>query len=182
MSRVPGGSRVTSRPSIKTEPASGRSRPVTSRSAVVLPAPLGPKRTTNSPSFTTSETSRTASTWPKRLLICRRETLAMGGALLIHRRLVRGLQGHPGLGVEQAQGVEAECEPHRLADVHRHTGRHPRLDRPLFDHDRDDLGRTQILGAEDAPAQRRCVGEPDMLWTNAEHDRTAATPFVDFRN
>ena len=25
----------------------------------------------------------------------------MGGALLIHRRLVRGLQGHPGLGVEQ---------------------------------------------------------------------------------
>ena len=46
-----GGSPVTSRPSIKTMPASGRSRPATSRSVVVLPAPLGPSSTMNSPSL-----------------------------------------------------------------------------------------------------------------------------------
>src|ERR1700722_12502160 len=150
MSRVPGGWRVTSRPSMKTVPVSGRSRPVINRSVVVFPAPLGPRRTTNSPSLTTSERSRTASTWPKRLLMCRRETLAMHCALLIHRWQARGLNGHSGLGIEQAQGAEAERETHRLADLHGQARRQPRLDRALLGHDGDDLGRSQILGPEDA--------------------------------
>src|SRR6476646_1056767 len=182
MSRVPGGSRVTSRPSIKTEPASGRSRPVTSRSAVVLPAPLGPKRTTNSPSFTTSERSRTASTWPKRLLICRRETLAMSCALLAHRWRDRRLNRHSGFGIEQAQGTEAECETHCLADLHWRARRQPRLDRALLGHDGDDLSRSQILGPEDTAAQRGRVREPDVLRTNTQHHRTAGAPLTDFGN
>src|SRR5262249_53123216 len=182
MSRVPGGSRVTSRPSMKTVPASGRSRPVTSRSVVVLPAPLGPKRTTNSPSLTASERSRTASTWPKRLLMCRSETLAMGFALLANGWPARRLNGHSGLRVEQAQGTEAERETYRLADLHRHARRQPRLDRTLLGHDGDDLGRSQILGAENAAAQRRCVREPDVLRANAQHQRTALRPLADFRN
>ena len=41
---------VTSRPPITTLPRSGRSSPAISRSVVVLPAPVGPSSTTNSPS------------------------------------------------------------------------------------------------------------------------------------
>ena len=50
-SRAAGGSArdVGARRS-RSAPASGRSRPATSRSVVVLPAPVGPSRTTNSPS------------------------------------------------------------------------------------------------------------------------------------
>ena len=40
---------ATSRPPIATRPASGRSKPATTRSSVVLPEPLGPSSATSSP-------------------------------------------------------------------------------------------------------------------------------------
>ena len=46
------GSRVTSRPSNKTEPPSASIRPMVMRKLVVLPAPLGPSRPTTSPRST----------------------------------------------------------------------------------------------------------------------------------
>src|SRR3982751_2352022 len=52
---------------MKTLPWSGTSRPATRRSVVVLPAPLGPSRTMNSPLAISSERSSTAVTAPKRL-------------------------------------------------------------------------------------------------------------------
>src|SRR6476620_6377536 len=52
---------------MKTLPWSGTSRPATRRSVVVLPAPLGPSRTMNSPLAISSERSATALTAPKRL-------------------------------------------------------------------------------------------------------------------
>src|SRR6516164_10941015 len=114
--------------------------------------------------------------------MCRSETLAMGSTLLADGWPARRLNGHSGLRIEQAQGAEAERETYRLADLHRYARRQPRLDRALLGHDSDDLGRSQILGAEDAAAQRRCVGEPDVLRANAQHHRTALPPFVDFGN
>ena len=49
---------VTSRPSRCTVPASGGTRPATTRSSVLLPLPDGPSRATTSPSSTCSDTSR----------------------------------------------------------------------------------------------------------------------------
>ena len=63
-----GTSSVTVRPWISTLPRSGRSRPAIRRSVVVLPAPVGPSSTTNSPFAIESERLRTASTAPKLLL------------------------------------------------------------------------------------------------------------------
>src|SRR3984885_5108617 len=64
-SRCRGGSVVTSRPPMLTAPASANSRPAIMRSRVVLPHPLGPRSTKNSPSATVRSTSRTAVTRPR---------------------------------------------------------------------------------------------------------------------
>src|SRR5438128_709147 len=58
-----------SRPPIRTEPASGSSRPATTRSSVDLPQPDGPSSTTNSPSRAVSERRSTAALPPKRLVM-----------------------------------------------------------------------------------------------------------------
>src|SRR6266436_4243011 len=54
-----------SRPRKRTSPADGRSRPVTTLTRVVLPAPLGPTIETNSPSSTWKETLLSALNAPK---------------------------------------------------------------------------------------------------------------------
>src|SRR5919108_4543467 len=62
------GTVVTSFPCSTMLPASGRSKPATIRSVVVLPHPLGPSSEKNSPSAISSDTSSTALTPPNRLL------------------------------------------------------------------------------------------------------------------
>src|ERR1700722_7737842 len=57
-----------SRPSMHAWPLSGVSTPYNMRRQVDLPAPLAPRMPVISPSRATNETSRTASTAPKRLL------------------------------------------------------------------------------------------------------------------
>src|SRR3954466_804395 len=54
-----------SRPRKRTSPAVGRSRPVTTFTSVVLPAPFGPTIETNSPSLTWKETLSSALNTPK---------------------------------------------------------------------------------------------------------------------
>src|SRR5258708_1692297 len=54
-----------SRPRKRTSPAVGRSRPVTTLTSVVLPAPFGPTIETNSPSLTWKETLFNAWNAPK---------------------------------------------------------------------------------------------------------------------
>src|ERR1700709_2699462 len=54
-----------SRPKKRTSPAVGRSRPVTTLTSVVLPAPFGPTIETNSPSLTWKETLSSALNTPK---------------------------------------------------------------------------------------------------------------------
>src|ERR1700704_4035007 len=53
------------RPRKRTSPAVGRSRPVTTFTSVVLPAPFGPTIETNSPSLTWKETLLSALNTPK---------------------------------------------------------------------------------------------------------------------
>src|SRR4051812_19625633 len=52
----------------RTSPTVGRSRPVTTLTSVVLPAPLGPTIDTNSPSLTLKETLLSALKAPKALV------------------------------------------------------------------------------------------------------------------
>src|SRR5205823_10323731 len=59
-SRPAGASPVTSRPPIRIEPWSGISNPAMRRNVVVLPAPVGPSKATNSPSPTVTDRSLTA--------------------------------------------------------------------------------------------------------------------------
>src|SRR3984893_10214778 len=54
-----------SRPRKRTSPAVGRSRPVTTLTSVVLPAPFGPTIETNSPSLTRNEILLSALNTPK---------------------------------------------------------------------------------------------------------------------
>src|SRR5260221_2799579 len=126
-----------------TSPASGRSRPAIRRSVVVLPAPVGPSSTTNSPSAIESERSRTASTSPKRLLTAVSARSATGGSL------VEGcLEGAAARGVEDRDPIVIEAEPYRLADACSRARRQPRLHLAIRDRDGDDLGRAKLLDAE----------------------------------
>src|SRR5262249_50626861 len=59
----------TLRPPIKMRPLVCRSSPATARSNVVLPQPEGPSNATNSPSRTSNDTSRNATSGPKCLPI-----------------------------------------------------------------------------------------------------------------
>src|SRR6185437_10429381 len=165
MSRVPGGSRVTSRPLMATVPASGCSSPEINRNVVVLPAPLGPRSTTNSPWLIASERSRTASTGPKRLLTSRTTTLAMSGAPIRCRSDRRS-----GPRIKQRQCLGSERESDYLADFDWRARRQPRLDATLLRLNGNDLRRPQILGAENTTAHRCRIGKQDVLRPHAQHE------------
>ena len=65
MSRLLGGMPVMSLPSTTIRPSSGRSKPATRRSAVVLPQPEGPSSERNSPSPSEMSIPFSALTVPK---------------------------------------------------------------------------------------------------------------------
>src|SRR6266540_4399265 len=107
------GGRITRRAtSVSTEfptvmrPASGRSKPATQLSVVVLPQPEGPRRVTNSPSATVSDTSSTARTPPSNTFTRSSMTTS---------RVATALATEP-------------CPEDALADHDRHEGEHE-LDR-----------------------------------------------------
>src|SRR5262245_12662777 len=62
------GAEATTRSRRVISPASGRSRPATRRSVVVLPQPLGPRRVKTSPRPIESDAPSTAAADPNRLL------------------------------------------------------------------------------------------------------------------
>src|SRR5437868_2587226 len=67
---------------MRTTPAFCRSSPAMTRRSVVLPHPLGPRKQTNSPSATASETSASATTASNFLAIERSSTAGVVTALL----------------------------------------------------------------------------------------------------
>src|ERR1700730_800323 len=167
---------VTVRPPMNTSPRSGRSRPATSRSVVVLPAPVGPNRTTNSPSAIDSVRSQTASSAPNRLLTSLRATSATDPSVI--KRRPHSLAAS---GIKQREPVAPEREAHCLAEPHRNTGRQPRLHLAVCGSDGDNLRRPQILGAEHPATQRRGVYERYMLWSHTKRERSRAV-LVNLRN
>src|SRR3954452_19007338 len=88
--RTPTGSRSRSWPAIVAVPAVGRSNVVSIRRVVDLPAPLGPRKPTISPSSTDRPTPRTACTSRLRVLKVRARPLASMIAMGIssHSRLI----------------------------------------------------------------------------------------------
>src|SRR5205809_2018711 len=66
--RLRGGTSLTTRPSKRISPASGRSKPAITRSVVVLPQPEPPTRETSSPRPISRESPSTAVDAPKRLV------------------------------------------------------------------------------------------------------------------
>src|SRR5262245_33922524 len=98
-------------PAMEMRPASTCSSPARRRNVVVLPAPVGPSKTTNSPSAMVSDTPETAVTGPKRLLMPCSTTSAMGDP-----RHEIASQRALGLAVEDDERAALEAEPHGLAD------------------------------------------------------------------
>src|SRR5213594_676136 len=102
---------ATSVPATVMAPASGRSMPAMRLSSVVLPDPDGPLRPRNSPSGTSSETSRTC-------------TIGLGIAPLLHFDLGAAAQAvadtidHLGAGLEPL--ADSHGRPHVPAHDHRY--------------------------------------------------------------
>src|SRR5579863_1777361 len=146
--RSRGGSRVTTRPPIRTSPRVGSSSPAIIRSSVVFPEPEGPRKTMNSPSRVSRLTSLTAPSCPclKTLVRSLVSTIAMarpaslpgllplvedaldflvgGGHRRLRRHLVAGRLGEHG---GQHEGVEHLVDRGggvaRIADVGRRLER-----------------------------------------------------------
>src|SRR5687768_3706483 len=126
---------------MNTCPLSGRSRPATRRSVVVLPAPVGPSSTTNSPSAMVRSSSLTAVVLPKTLVMSRREISAMLPPCK-ERGLDRAARGL----VEDRESRGAEREPDSLARRHPAIGGDACLEQAVGRIDRDDLRRPQVFG------------------------------------
>src|SRR5437867_3857582 len=80
--RLRGGTSLTTRPSKRISPASGRSKPAITRSVVVLPQPEPPTRETSSPWPISRESPSTAVDAPKRFVRRSRLMRTSAGELL----------------------------------------------------------------------------------------------------
>src|SRR5690349_3050386 len=142
-SRAAGGSLVTSWSAMVMRPASGFSSPATSLSVVVLPAPVGPSSTRNSPSRMNNDRSDTAVRSPNRLVTPCNVTSAMADTFEQGR--THGLAARL---VEQRQLLAAKFESHALAPAYGRLRGQPRPQRAVTRRQGDDLGGPKIFGAE----------------------------------
>src|SRR5579871_4957834 len=146
-----------------TLPRSGFSSPATRRSVVVLPAPVGPRSTMNSPSAMWSESSATAWRSPKRLAIPESTTSAMQRPL--HQRRA---QRSAARAVEQREPFGAEGEAYLLPAPDWSLGRHPGAQAAMGGRKGNDLGRAQIFGAQHFAPHGTSIGEAHVFWPNAQ--------------
>src|SRR5215213_1962448 len=126
MSRSAGASPVTSRPPIRIEPRSGISSPAMRRNVVVLPAPVGPSKATNSPSPTVNERSLMACVFLNALETALISTSAMRASLMQH-----GVDSLARRLVEDRQRIGPEVEPDILSGPERHAGGRPGFERAI---------------------------------------------------
>src|SRR5579884_1562001 len=153
-SRSCGGTPFIGRPPTETDPASGSSRPATTRSAVDLPQPLGPTRTTSSPRATRSDTRSSAGcagcvalAGANRLLTSSRTT--SGSSMAWRASLGRGL-APPLLGARQVLArVDLHVPAVRVDAVER---------RPALDHVLEEVDEVRAL--EGAPLAPRLARVP----------------------
>src|SRR5213083_415857 len=150
-------------------PASGFSSPATSRSNVVLPAPVGPSSKTSSPLGTARLTSFAASTSPKRLVTRSMTTSAMAtasatGALRVQPAVQRAARH----GIEDHKSLFREPQSHLFADPRPAQRRNPGFYRAVLRMDGHDLHRAHVFGAEDFAANAAFVGKLYVLGSHAE--------------
>src|SRR5262249_28452338 len=154
--------RPTSWPPIRIEPASGASRPAISRSVVVFPAPVGPRRTKNSPSAM-SRLRASSATWPRKALaMLRSSTRAMSEP---------DAQGRAGAAVEKMGLLLVEARPHRVAGpLHVAAGRATAQQVPakLEIHDVVRAERLDDVGLDGNVAVGRLARDEDALRTNPD--------------
>src|SRR5882672_1051093 len=167
-SRRAGWAAVTSTPSIATWPASGVSRPAINLNVVVLPAPLGPSRTKNSPSAICRSRLSTARTAPKRLPSARNVRLAMAQRLPM---LARRFAGEQALGrlVEQHDAFGAWTQSDRRAGHGTRLLRCHHLYRGGERLDRHHPMGTEIFRLHHPAAPPAGVVKADVLRPHAEH-------------
>src|SRR5262245_11693819 len=156
--RRAGGTSFTTRSSKHTSPVSGRSKPATSRSVVVLPHPEPPTSATSSPGAISRESPSTAVEAPKRLLTSRS---VMRMALL--RVFLLPQLDESVLVLRIARLDEVEVDQLHLGDLrsaHRHVGPRDACPAPLrirrhrgLRHGpvQESLGVGRILGALHQP-------------------------------
>src|SRR5271169_4424690 len=164
-----------------TEPESGCSSPATSRKSVVLPAPVGPSRTMNSPSATDSETSASARTSPKRLFIpesvisdmCR--PLGNGRTGTGHEPewvvMTHGSDGSSCGGIEEVRAIVAKGQSDGLIGPDRQARRGAHLNLTPARRDRHNLYRSQILTAENLAPHTPVRDNLDVLRSHTDDKR-----------
>src|SRR5687768_8279162 len=144
MSRSAGACAVTSivEPLVAsiTPPASGRSSPAMTRSSVVLPAPVGPSTTMNSPSPALKLTSSSAVMRPNRLVRLRTSYAGMRHLRALPRQ--RGAR----VGVEPPVSGRVEADADRLAFAEAPARCDARLDQRLAEANLDEVVRAEKLG------------------------------------
>src|SRR5512145_1996945 len=133
---------IDSWPSYRTPPASGAVMPMSIRSVVVLPAPLGPRKPKISPDRTSKDRSRTACRSPKRFEIpC---TSRMGVIAAPPRPDPSSLLGaRPGLARHRLQRLQLLALQARVERRQAVAGQ----------------GGEALLGLLELPAQHLLVGE-----------------------
>src|SRR5688572_4841462 len=143
---------------MEMRPCSGFSRPAIRRSVVVLPAPVGPSSTTNSPSWMVRSMPVTAVTSAKRFSTCSRRTSAMG-----HPFIQGGPDSAAALLVKQGEPARGQAQADILARPYLAGRLGARLHLAEWRVDRHDLVRPKVFAAIDRAAQGRVVVEGDML-------------------
>src|SRR6185295_16713390 len=161
-----------------TLPSSACSSPPIKRKVVVLPAPVGPRRTRSSPSAMSSVNLSTATTEPKHLVTEARETLANPTSMIKRGGGQRTLSD----AVEQHETRRPELEPHRFAGSGAYRSGYARLHRTILRRDGDDLRRAEILRAKDRTAQRRGIVEHDVLGPHAQRERRSGGSLLELRD
>src|SRR3954464_3715107 len=143
-SRTALGSLTTSRPKTSTRPASGLSSVVKTRTSVVLPAPLGPRRPNTVPSSIPTDTPARATVTPKRLTT---PSVRTAGASVVWAAIRMDAKGTrrsrdpgPAVGRTAAIGGPGTVESMRIAtwNVNSVKQRVPRL-LPWLDERRPDV-------------------------------------------
>src|SRR5882672_11640717 len=172
-SRSAGASPVTSRPPIRIEPRSGISNPATRRNVVVLPAPVGPSKATNSPSPTVNDRSLTAGAFLNALETALISTSAMRASLVQH-----GADRPARLLVEDRQRIGPEVEPDMLSGPKRHARGRPGLERAIVRRHGHDLCRAEILRPIDLAPHDAAIGETHMFGPDPEDEIAFRQPLA----
>src|SRR5215472_9241144 len=163
-------------------PESGCSNPAINRSSVVLPHPLGPSRTMNSPSVTVREMSVSATTPPGYVLVIFSTRISANStpppARLVAHHASEGAEQVRPHEVDEDEGRSGQCKaPGESERQRRHTQRldHLRRKRRTLA-GKDQRAEDLVPGEHEAEERGRCKAGHAEREDHAEHGTHAADP------